>query len=305
MSKGKIYVNGTLFDYPKRTLQDAITTAGYRGSVGIEGTVYTLPIGSKSKGVEKTIKIDNVSIIGIGDKAAIKLKPFYFKDIKSQIDLLTIRGSNVTISNLKLDAGYRVDFALRLLESDNVDIRNVVAQKGTRGAINILTGNKSRFFNVVAQKGIQGGFYFDACGDCLKVFFHDCHTKSNWRTGILIRNTYGSTFNLNLSGITVHEGHMGIEDRKEGIIHDMGTSGEIKNITPPCNSKKWLLDCSCAKYKLNLDSKKYSHFRFDSKNKKGKCFIESERHGMTYKKFYSFVFLAKRDKRMGELISKQ
>jgi hypothetical protein len=294
--RGTIYVNGEVFS---GTLQEAITFADNK-LVEVEGLVYTRPVGN----------VHDVTIQGRGKDARIELEPFYFDAMYSKTDVLTITGTNVVIRDLSIDAGFRVDFPLRIFGSArDVLIENVEAKHGTRGAVNILSPFNIIMRKVRANSSVQGGFYFDDLEEEEgNIVFEDCSTSGNLRTGVLIRNTYTTVIGLDLSGITCYEGHFAVEDRIEGSVNG-ARYPEIKLTAPPKTQEGKPIDTSIANfYPVEGFGQNYKHIRYgmDKIEYAGaSSYIDTERYGFDTRIYYLFPSWAEGDQREGEEISSQ
>jgi len=202
--------------------------------------------------------VADVTIQGRGAGAALALEPFYFGDYSSKCDVLTIQGDGVTVKNLTINAGLRVDFPLRVFGSD-ILIEDVTCVGGLRGAVNVLgmrTGKTQTYRNVRANGSLQGGFYFDDDWDCAGLVLEGCSTDGNLRAGALVRNSYGAVAGLDLSGITCNEGVWAIEDRVAGAIGG-GERAEIAILAGPKG-----IDNSKARYIPFIENESYRHYRF-------------------------------------------
>jgi hypothetical protein len=281
-----------------------------QGAVEIEGTVYTRPVGGSAGGEEGKPVISGVTIRGRGENARIELEPFYFGGMNDKTDVITVAGSNVEIRDLTIDAGFRVDFPLRILgAARDITVENVEAAHGLRGAVNVLSPDNIRMKNVRANSSVQGGFYFDDLEEGAEnVVFEDCSTKGNFRTGVLIRNAYESVVGLNLGGITCYEDHFAVEDRVSGTLSG-DKYGEIFLTAPPKNSKGEPIDVSVAKfYAVEGFGEKYKHIRYgmDGLEYSGAlAYIETERYGFETKIYYLFPGQAENDCRAGEEVSRR
>lgn len=294
-SDNGIYVNGEAFS---GTLAQAIRNAGKGGTVGISGRVTTEPVGF----LDGTL-ITDVTIEGITPDALLKLEPGFFDFNNSKYDVLTVKGSSVTIKNLTVDACFKVDFAVRVFSgASDIRLENVTARRGNRGAVNILSSDNITLEKVAANDSVQGGFYFDAVWDSSDIRFTDCTTKGNIRTGVLVRNGYGPVTKLDLSGITCYENTFAVEDRREGTLGG-GECAEIEIIAFPKNSSGNTISVSSAKY-YSVE-KKYEHIRFGvSQLSTFACSssIAASRYGFDTTVYYPLSSQAKADLREGETI---
>lgn len=291
-----LYVNGDPFP---GTLEEAIL-AGRGGTVTVSGTVYTKPVGRPDSG----ILIENVTIEGVNN-AKIVLQRGYWADISNKVDVLTLRGQNVTLRNLEVDAGFRVDFPIRIFPgSAHILLENVVARHGTRGAVNLLSSADILLRGVQANESIQGGFYFDDVYDASGIRFENCSTSGNLRTGVLIRNGYGPCINVNLEGITCHEGTFAVEDRMAGTIGG-STRAEITITHAPKNASGTAISTDKAIY-YPVETA-YQHIRYGISNADligASATILIDRYGMETCVYYLSLSAAEKDLREGETITK-
>ncbi|MDR3293399.1 MAG: hypothetical protein LBT20_04765 [Clostridiales bacterium] len=282
-SGGRIYVNGAEFS---GTLKEAVTLAGGGGTVEIEGTVYTTPVGDPSRSNEPILH--DITIKGRDFSAAIVLKSGYYGDIYNKTDVLTVAGANVAIRDLTIDGGFRIDFPLRIFAwAENVSVENVTARRGTRGAVNILSDKNISLKNVRADDGAQSGFYLDGGLDGAGISFLDCSTRGNFRTGVLVRNCYGAVENLDLSGITCFENTFSIEDRIGGGINNNGIAYPMSILLPPKNKDGEPIKTDAAAY-FNVE-RQYRHYRYGispAEYAGAKAFIDAERYGMNTRFYY-------------------
>lgn len=291
-----LYVNGKAFS---GTLEEAILAAR-GGTVTVSGTVYTKPVGRPDGG----IVIEDVTIEGINN-AKIILQRGYWADISNKVDVLTLRGQNVTLRNLEVDAGFRVDFPIRIFPgSAHILLENVVARHGTRGAVNLLSSADILLRGVQANESIQGGIYFDAVYDAGGIRFENCSTQGNLRTGVLIRNGYESCTNVNLKGITCYEGTFAVEDRMTGTIGG-GPRAEIEITHAPKNASG--ASISTEKAIFYPVEKAYQHIRYgiaDADLIGASATILINRYGMETCVYYLSVSAAEKDLREGEALTK-
>ena len=297
-AQAAIQVDGAPFD---GTLAQAIALAGQSGgTVGIFGKVTTHPIGT---GEYNGTRIDNVTLQGMTSDAQIVLLPTFFDLNNSKFDVLTVTGSSVTIRDLTVDAGLKVDFPIRVMNgADGIILENVIARRGTRGAVNLLTSGCVGLTNVQANESIQGGFYFDAC-DCTNVSFVNCSTKGNLRTGVLVRNGYAALTNLDLSGVACHEGTFAVEDRMAGTISG-GPWAEISILAAPKNAQGEAIRTDRAK--LFHVEQAYQHIRYgvgDGNIASSAARITTVRYGFDSTIYYGSKSAAEADKRTGEAMS--
>lgn len=294
-AKESLFVNGAPFS---GTLEEAIA-AGKGGKVTISGAVYTKPIGRPSGG----LLVEDVVLEGIND-AKIILQRGYFDDISNKVDVLTIRGKNVTLRNLEVDAGYRVDFPIRIFPgSTHVLLENVTARRGTRGAVNLLSSADITLRNVQANESVQGGFYFDDVYDAGGIRFENCSTRGNFRTGVLVRNGYGPCTNVNLSGVTCHEGTFAVEDRMEGTLSGKPRA-EIQITGAPVNAGGAAISMEKAVY--YPVEKAYQHIRYgiaDADLIGASATILTDRYGAETLIYYLTRSAAEKDLREGESLT--
>lgn len=249
---GSISVNGNAFD---GTLSEAIISAGDGGTVEISGTVFTYPIGKRDG-----CYVNNVTICGVND-AKLILDPDFVMAEDDNLDVLSIKGSNVTVKDIEIDATLRVDYAICVFcNTDNITIENISALRGIRGGINVMTSGNVLFSNVRANNSIQGGFVFENCEDASNVIFENCSTKGNWfKVGVILKNGYGPCRNVDASGLTCYENCFAFHDRVEGTIGG-GERQEITLTAPPKDSNGNPINTDFAMYYPVL--KVYQHIRF-------------------------------------------
>ncbi len=298
---GYIKLNGSADSFTG-TLAEAITAAGAGGTVDIYGTVFTNPIGT---GEYAGTVITDITIQGKTEDAAISIHPLFVDLNDSKFDVLTVKGSDVLIKDLTVDALYRVDFPIRIFGgSSDVTLENVVAKHGTRGSVNILASDKISFINVQANESNQGGFYFDCAYDCTNVSFTNCSTSKNSRTGVLIRNGYGPSTNIDLSGITCFENTFAVEDRMQGTIGG-GEAAEIQIIAPPKDTDGKAIETARAMF--FIIEKQYQHIRYgvtENDVLDAMASIDADRYGFETTIYYKSVDAAESDVREGETIVK-
>ncbi|MDR1806021.1 MAG: right-handed parallel beta-helix repeat-containing protein [Clostridium sp.] len=303
---GKLYVDGASFS---GSLQEAIAAAEAGGGlVEVEGTVYTGPVGDPANAAAFTVH--DVTIAGRGSTAKIELEPFYLDAISKKLDVITVLGGNVVIKNLRIDACFRVDFALRIFSgASNVLVENVVAEHGTRGAINILSPNNIAFVNTQANASVQGGFYFDDIDEAgsVNISFEDCSTTGNLRTGVLARKGYTTVVDLDLSGITCYEGNFAVEERIDGSMGDSDSYSyeHVRLLAPPKNASGSPIDTSVAIcYKLE-DAYKHYRYGIDKLAYQGAmASIQTERYGFSTRIYYLLESQAAADLWPGESLTK-
>ncbi len=250
---GSLRVNGEAFT---GTFQQALEKAMPGGVVEITGTVFTRPVGTGN------IRVENVTIQGSGTGAALALEPMYFADYSNKMDVLTLQ-SNVTVKDLTINAGLRVDFPLRVFGT-NVLVENVICTGGIRGGVNVLglyTGTTQTYRNVQANNSLQGGFYFDNDPDCAGLTLTNCSTEGNLRVGVLVRNSYAAVQGLDMSGITCKEGVWAIEDRFTGTIGG-SSRAELQILAGPQGTDGKTIDMSRARYIPFIENSSYKHLRF-------------------------------------------
>ncbi|MDR2752978.1 MAG: hypothetical protein LBB50_01555 [Oscillospiraceae bacterium] len=288
LQKGQIYVNGTAFD---GSFREAVAQAIPGGTVEIEGTVYTRPVGWDVP--DKTmLVVENVTIEGRGANARLQLEPFYFDDYSNKTDVLTIRGDNVTVRNLHINAGLRVDFPLRVF-GDNVLVEDVTCVGGLRGAVNILalwSPEKTQTYRRVrAESSVQGGFYFDDDIDCTGLTLEGCVTRGNLRVGVLVRNSYNAVQRLDLSGIACEEGVWAIEDRVTGTIGG-APRADISILAGPKNTDGEPIPLDRARYIPFIEGDSYRHYRFGMAKDDGSYgTITTNRYGFDVTLGYSLL----------------
>lgn len=294
-----ITVNSDLFE---GTLAEAIAAAGPGGTVGIHGRVETLPVGLL--GTDGAVEINDVTIQGETEGATLILPALYFDLNDSKLDVLTISGSDVTIRNLTVDAFYKIDFAIRMLPgATNVMIDNVIARRGVRGAINVLSSSGITIMNTQANDSMQGGFYFDNIENGSGITFTNCTTSGNSRGGVLVRNAYGPVMNLNLSGIQCLENIFCIEDRIEGLVSG-GPRAEIQMIAVPKDANGEPFDTEKALF-FRVESA-YQHIRYgvsDYDILDARAYISADRYGVETDIYYKSLHEAQGDLREGEELS--
>lgn len=290
-----LLVNGVPF---AGTLEEAIA-AGRGGTVTVSGTVYTKPVGRPGNG----IVIEHVTIEGI-NSAKLILQRGYFDDISNKVDVLTIRGKNVTLRNLEVDAGFRVDFPIRIFPgSAHVLLENVVARHGTRGGVNLLSNADITLRNVQANDNVQGGFYFDNVYDAGGILFESCSTRGNFRTGVLVRNGYGPCTNVNLKEITCYEGTFAVEDRMEGTLSGKPRA-DIQITGVPNNAEGKAISMERAIY--YPVEKAYQHIRYGIAQADligASATILTNRYGMETTVYYLSKSAAETDLREGETLT--
>ncbi|MDR3263312.1 MAG: hypothetical protein LBT30_03295 [Clostridiales bacterium] len=296
--KGKLYINGESFG---GGLREAVALAGAGGTIEIEGTVYTFPVGDPSRADEPILR--DIIISGKGENAVIALKSGYYKDISNKTDILTVAGENVVIRNLTVDGGFRVDFPIRVLSpAQNVRLENVTAKRGMRGAVNILSDKNISFYDVEANDSVQGGFYLDGGLDGFGITFADCSSRGNFRTGVLIRNCYGYAVNLDLSGIACYEGTFAVEDRIGGGMGRNGVPYSVEIKKPPLDVSGKPIDTSVAAY-FNVE-KQYHHYRYGiapAEYGGAAAYIDADRYGMQTRFYYTDAKVADADVKDGEI----
>lgn len=295
LSTGKIYVNDELFD---GTLIEAIE-AGYGGKVTVSGKVYTTPIG----GPGREPIVDEVIIEGTNN-AEIVLQPFYFDDYYTNMDVITIRGKNVTLRNVTVDACFLLDYPVRIFPgSKNVLVENVTAKHGMRGAVDVLCADNITLRNVSAQSSRQAGYVVQATYNSVGITFENCESRGNWRAGVMVRNGYAGVTNVDLSGITCHEGTFSVEDRMTGTI-DGGPRQEIIITAPPKNA-----DGTPISYERGILyplEAAYQHIRFgiaDHEVGAASASILTNRYGFESTVYYLTAAAAENDLREGETIN--
>ncbi len=277
---GSLYVNGERF---YGTLEDAIVAAGMGGTVTVSGTVFTDPLGKLGD-----LLIHDVTIEG-KNNAKIILSVDFIPHNDDNLDVITIKGNNVVIKNVLIDAGWRVDYPLNTYgDTDNLVIENVTVQHGIRGGINLMTGGHVLFKNVTLRNSYQAGFGVANCYDASNVKFENCVTSGNWyRSGILLCGGYGPTLNMDASGITCKEGHFSVHDRYSGSIG----GGERQTITykaPPKDASGNPIDTSTAMY-YPLE-KAYLCIRFGASKVEimsAVCYVDTTAYGFETRVYFN------------------
>lgn len=276
---GSLSVNGAAFD---GTLAEAIESAGVGGTVTLRGTVHTQPLGKLG-----SLVIHDITIEGESDAKLLIADDFIPHD-DDNLDIITIKGNNVTIKNLLIDAGWRVDYPLNTFcYTDNIVIENVTVQHGIRGGINVMTDGHVLFKNVSCVNCYQAGFGLENCLDASNLVFENCVTSGSWyRSGILLCNGYGPTVNVDASGIICEEGHFSVHDRWTGSI----SGGERQTITytaPPKDSSGNPIDTSRAMY-YPLE-KAYLCLRFgvsDAETASAVCYVDTTAYGFETRVYF-------------------
>ncbi|MDR1928143.1 MAG: hypothetical protein LBQ33_05840 [Oscillospiraceae bacterium] len=297
---GKILVNGETFT---GSFNEAVRAAGVGGVVEISGKVYTRPVGWEEP---DGFILHDITIRGAGTGAVLALERFYLDDISNKKDVLTVQGDNVTVQNLTIQAGLRVDFPLRTW-GNNFLMENVVCVGGTRGAVNILglrTGKTMTFRNVKANSSVQGGFYFDDDTDCAGLTMENCSTGGNMRVGVLVRNTYNSVQGLDLSGIACKEGLFAVEDRTVADLEEGKEIKEIQILAPPKDASGQPVDTSKA-LNISFIEGKYQHIRYGAPAAQYAGIgaeIDTVRYGFSTKIGYTLPSAAEYDAREGESV---
>ncbi len=251
--EGTVYVNGEAFD---GTVAEAIVAAGVGGTVGIGGTVYTEPIGKRDGSL-----VTDITISGVGDDAKLILTLDFKPKSDDNLDVLTIKGSNVTVKDLTIDARFFVDYPICVFcYTDNISIDNVTVLHGIRGGVNVMTGGNVLFRDVCANDTKQAGFVFENCGDASNIRFENCSTKGNfYHAGLIVKNGYGADTNIDATGLTCYENCFAFHDRVKGTIWgDERADLSIK--VPPLNSKGERISLDYGVYYPLEQS--YQHIRF-------------------------------------------
>lgn len=292
--KGFILVNGEHFC---GTLSQAITSAGENGLVEINGTVYTMPIGKKDNCL-----VTDVTIKGENNAKIILDNRFIMKN-DDNLDVLTVKGQNVYISNINIDAKYRVDYAVCIYPgSNNVVIENVVAAKGIRGAVNVMGDGRIDFKNLQANYGMQTGFQFEAC-DGTNITFENCSTLGNWyKAGIIIKNGYNHCINIDASGITCYENCFSFHDRFSGTIGG-DERQPMSLIAPPKDSNGNPISTDKAMY--YPVEKSYLHIRYGISDKDistACCYVNSSAYGFNSQIYFDDIKAAQDFLHEGESI---
>jgi hypothetical protein len=244
--RGSIYLNDNLV---KMTLPEVIAAAEPGDIVEISGTVYTKPV---------EVWTDNLTIAGRGGGAKIELTRGYWRDIENKVDVLTLNGDTIILRDVTVDAGFRVDHPVRILQGRNVTLENVTTRRGMRSALDILNGENHRFINVRAADSWQSGVCINSDVDGAGLYFENVSTRGNWRAGVLVRNYYGSAINIDLGGITVHEGTWATEFRHGNLTN-------IIEIThPPVNRAGETIEMQNGR-DYNVE-RKYKHTRYGKRD---------------------------------------
>ncbi|MDR3314521.1 MAG: hypothetical protein LBS96_08735 [Oscillospiraceae bacterium] len=313
---GGIYLNGatepfsgTLAQAIEKVRADAADADAVQ-LIEIEGTVTTLPIGLAEGSFDGGLIFSNITIQGRGEGAAIALQAGYSDSLNSGLkdrkeDVLTIRGDNVTLKNLTVNAKFGCDFALRIY-GDNFTAEDVVCLGGQRGAVNIVSlypGKHMTLRRVQANSSYQGGFYFDDAPDCSGLLLEQCSTQGNIRVGVLVRNGYNSVGDLDLSGVTCKENVFAVEDRAEGRIGD-GQPAPVTILAPPRNAAGNAIDTTKALY-FSMESA-YRHIRYGAPAAQyagASASIATERYGFATTIYYTLGSSAATDLREGETLT--
>lgn len=283
-ASGSIEVNGEAFS---GTLAQAISSAGDGGLVEISGKIYTMPIGKNDGTLVK-----NITIAG-KNNAQIILSNKFIMRADDNLDVLTIKGNNVTVKDVLIDARWKVDYPLNVFcWTTNLVIENVVVQHGIRGGVDIMAGGNVLFKNVLARNSLQGGFSIANYGDASGLKFENCRTSGNWyRSGVLICNGYGPSTNVDASGITCEEGYFSVHDRVAGTISG-GERAGATFVAAPLDVNGNPISTDVAMY-YPLE-KAYYHIRFGVGSKEIKpalCYVDTDAYG-----FESRVYFDNKDK---------
>lgn len=278
---GYIIVNGENFS---GTFGEAITSAGVGGTVEIHGTVYTMPVGKRDGCL-----VSDVSILGYDDAKLILSNKFIMRN-DDNLDVLTIKGHNVVVKNLKIDAKYRVDYAMCIFPgTDNVSIENCITAKGIRGAINVMSDGVISFKNVQANYGLQTGFEFETC-EGTNITFENCSTRGSWyKVGIIVKNGYNACVNIDASGITCFENYFAFHDRTEGTIGG-GERADLSLVNPPKNSDGQPIKTDIAMY-YPLE-KAYQHIRYGVTEKEictAVAYVDSSEYGIDTRIYFDDI----------------
>ncbi len=277
-ANGSLYVNGEAFD---GTLEQAITAVGKSGTVTVDGRIYTQPLGKIG-----SLFIDDITIEGRNDAEIVLAKSFIpHKD--DNLDVVTVKGSNVTIKNLLIDACWRVDYPLNTFGGTNLLIENVTVQHGIRGGINVMTSGKILFKNVVARNSYQAGFSLANCQDASNMKFENCETSGNmYRSGILLCSGYADSVNVDASGITCKEGYFSVHDRYSGTIGG-GERAHVTYTAAPKDANGNTIDTSTAMY-YPLE-KAYHCVRFGvgkAEIKSAVCYVDTDAYGFETRVYF-------------------
>lgn len=250
-ASGSISVNGEVFS---GTLAEALKAAGAGGYIELSGTVYTMPIG-KNDGS----RVQNVTITG-KDNAQLVLSEDFTDLGDTNLDVMTIKGNNVTLRDMLIDARWMVDYPLNVFGADNITIENVIVEHGKRGGVNVMTSGRVLFKDMTARDSLQAGFAFENCADASRIRFENCVTRNNvYNSGILICNGYASTRNVDASGLTCNEGHFSVHDRYSGTLGG-GVRAAATFTFPPKNADGQPISTDRAMY-YPLE-KAYLHIRY-------------------------------------------
>lgn len=287
-----ISVNGSTFS---GTLSEAITSAGDGGTVQVSGTVFTYPIGKRDGCL-----INHVTIQGVND-AKLILDPLFKMTQDDNLDILSIKGNDVTIKDISIDATLRVDYAICVFcNTDNITLENVAALHGIRGGINVMTSGHVDFNNVRANSSVQGGFVFENCEDASNISFENCSTRGNWyRVGLILKNGYGPCRNVDASGLTCYEDCFAFHDRVAGTIGG-DLRQDITLAAPPKNSAGNPIDTGFAMY-YPLE-KAYQHIRFGVSKaniKTAVASVETDQYGFTAKLYFDDLETAQANAQSG------
>ena len=271
--------------------------------VKITGMVPIDPVGD----------LAGVSIIGQGDNAGLYLN----KDVKPTEghvhDVITVKGGDVTLKDLTLDAKGKVNFPLRLMSgsAENITVENVTLTGGKRGGVNVLNKDAQNITlkNVTAAPGGEGAFYFDANGGGSGIKFENCTTTSGAGVDVLIRNAYGSSTDLDLSGITCTNNAFAIEERLGGIIEGTGKGqiGKISFTNPPKDNGGAPIQTTWAVNTVATSAgTEYRHYEFGADHSAATYYLDTTRYTGAALKLYYFgvdaLSKATADKRVGETL---
>ena len=291
---GYIIVNGENFS---GTFNEAVLEAGKGGVVEIHGTISTMPVGKVDGNF-----VSDVSILGYDDAKLVLSRKFRMKN-DDNLDVLTIKGQNVVVKNLKIDARYQVDYALCIFPgTDNVSVENCITAKGIRGAVNVMSAGVISFKNVQANYGYQTGFEFENC-DGTNITFENCTTRGNWyKVGIIVKNGYSDCVNIDASGITCFEDYFSFHDRTQGTISG-GERAALSIVNPPKNSQGEPIKTDVAMY-YPLE-KAYQHIRYGVTEKQIKsavAYVDSSAYGIDTRVYFDDMDEAEKYLHEGEEI---
>ena len=290
---GYIIVNGENYS---GTFNEAVYEAGKGGIIEIHGTVYTMPVGKNDGNY-----VSDVSILGYNDAKLILSHEFRMAN-DDNLDVLTIKGDNVVVKDLKIDARYQVDYAICVSSAGRVSIENCITAKGIRGAINVIGTGTFSFKNVQANYAYQTGFQFEAC-DGTNVTFENCTTRGNWyKVGIVVKNGYSDCVSIDASGITCFEDYFAFHDRTQGTIGG-GERAALSIVNPPKNSQGEPIKTDVAMY--YPIEKAYQHIRYgvtEKQTKSAVAYVDSSAYGVDTRVYFDDMDEAEKYLHEGEEI---